>query len=94
MHPSRSSFLILIPANSHPDCRATHVKAGTCSNGSTITRITLERRALDVLRDKMMVPDAMAEFIVAYNEEVAAARAAAAREHIARAAELVEVDRK
>ena len=73
---------------------AMHVKAGTCSNGSTITRIALERRVLDALRDKMMAPDAMAEFIVAYNDEVTAARMAAAREQVARAAELVEIDRK
>ena len=47
--------------------------------------LTLERRVLDALWDKKMEPDVMAEFIVAYNEEVAAAvRAAAAREHIGR----------
>lgn len=73
---------------------AMHVKAGTCSNGSTITRTAVERRVLDALRDKMMAPDAMAEFIVAYNDEVAAARTAAARELVVRAAELVEIDRK
>ena len=73
---------------------AMHVKAGTCSNGSTITRMALERRVLDALRDKMMAPDVMAAFIAAYNDEAAAVRAAAAREHTARAAELVEINRK
>ena len=73
---------------------AMHVKAGTCSNGSTITRMALERRVLDALRDKMMAPDVIAEFIVAYNDEAAAVRAAAAREQTARVAELVEIDRK
>ena len=53
---------------------AMHIKAGTCSNGNTITRKALERRVLDALRDKMMAPDALAEFIVAYNDEVAAVR--------------------
>lgn len=44
---------------------AMHVKAGTCSNGSTISRAALERRVLDALRDKMMPPDAMTAFIMA-----------------------------
>ena len=73
---------------------ATHVKAGTCQNGNTIVRPALERRVLDALRDKMMAPDAIAAFIVAYNEEVAAARAAQAHERAPRGAELVEIDRK
>ena len=73
---------------------ATHIKAGTCSNGNTITRLALERRVLDALRDKMMAPDAMAEFILAYNTEVAAVRAAQAHERVAQGAELIEVDRK
>jgi DNA invertase Pin-like site-specific DNA recombinase len=59
---------------------ATRRAKGTCSNDKTITRQRIETRVLGGLRDKLMAPELVAEFIRAYQEEFnAAAKTAASR---------------
>ncbi len=42
---------------------------GTCSNERTITRQEVEERVIGGLKDKMLTPDLVAEFVDAYREE-------------------------
>jgi hypothetical protein len=65
---------------------------GTCSNDKAITRQRIEARVLGGLKDKLMAPELVAEFVRAFQEEInAAARTAAARcEELKREAEVVE----
>jgi site-specific DNA recombinase len=42
---------------------------GSCANGRTINRETLETRVLEGLRDRLMVPEAAAEAMRVYAEE-------------------------
>src|SRR5215472_10777142 len=71
---------------------ATRRAKGTCSNDKTIIRQRIETRVLSGLRDKLMAPELVAEFIRAYQEEInAAAKMAASRgEELKREAETVE----
>src|SRR5690242_7696322 len=71
---------------------ATRRAKGTCSNDKTITRQRIETRVLGGLRDKLMAPELVAEFIRAYQEEInAAAKTAASRgTELKREAEAVE----
>jgi site-specific DNA recombinase len=71
---------------------ATRRAKGTCSNDRTITRQRIEARVLGGLKDKLMAPELVAEFVRALQEEInAAAEAAAARtEQLKRQAEAVE----
>jgi DNA invertase Pin-like site-specific DNA recombinase len=71
---------------------ATRRAKGTCSNDKTITRQRIEARVLGGLKDKLMAPELVAEFVRAFQEEMnAAARTAAARgEELKREAEAVE----
>jgi site-specific DNA recombinase len=46
-----------------------HVMNGSCANGRTIARETLEARMLEGLRDHLMAPDIAAEAMRAYAEE-------------------------
>jgi DNA invertase Pin-like site-specific DNA recombinase len=71
---------------------ATRRAKGTCNNDKSITRQRIETRVLGGLRDKLMAPELVAEFIQAYQEEFnAAAKTAASRgEELKREAEAVE----
>jgi DNA invertase Pin-like site-specific DNA recombinase len=71
---------------------ATRRAKGTCSNDKTITRQRIEARVLGGLRDKLMAPELVAEFVRAFQEEInAAAEAAASRaEQLKREAEAIE----
>jgi len=71
---------------------ATHRAKGTCANGQSITRQGIEVRVLSGLKEKLMAPELVAEFVRSFQEEIeAAARAAAARaDGLKREAEAVE----
>jgi site-specific DNA recombinase len=71
---------------------ATRRAKGTCSNDKTITRQRIETRVLGGLRDKLMAPELVAEFIRAFQEEInAAAKTAANRgAELKREAETIE----
>jgi site-specific DNA recombinase len=71
---------------------ATRRAKGTCSNDKTITRQRIESRVLGGLKDKLMAPEMVAEFIRAFQEEfnAAARTAAAGGEERKREAEAVE----
>jgi len=71
---------------------ATRRAKGTCSNDRTITRQKIEARVLGGLKDKLMAPELVAEFIRSYQAEInAAAKAAVARSgELKREAEAVE----
>src|SRR5215472_18931299 len=71
---------------------ATRRAKGTCSNDKTVTRQRIEARVLGGLKDKLMAPELVAEFVRAFQEEMnAAARTAAARgEELKREAKAVE----
>jgi DNA invertase Pin-like site-specific DNA recombinase len=71
---------------------ATRRAKGTCSNDKTITRQRIEARVLGALKDKLMAPELVAEFVRAFQEEInAAAEATAARAlQLTREAEVVE----
>ncbi len=49
---------------------ATHRSKGTCLNGSTISRQRIEARALGALKERMVTPDLVEEFIRTFEEEV------------------------
>ncbi|MGK9171592.1 recombinase family protein [Inquilinus limosus] len=49
---------------------STNVNKGTCSNGRTIDRLDLERRVLVGLKDRLLAPEAAAEAMRAYTEEL------------------------
>ena len=59
---------------------ATRRAKGTCSNRTTVTRRALEARVLGGLKEKLMAPELIAEFVRTFQEEInAAARAVALR---------------
>jgi site-specific DNA recombinase len=69
-------------------------KQGTCSNTQGIRRSELERLVLDALRDQLMEPDLVAEFVTAFTAEWnrLAAEASAGRDGAAR--DLAATERK
>jgi len=67
---------------------------GTCTNDISITRQAVEVRVLGGLKEKLLAPELVAEFVHAYEEEVRAASAAAATDRRQREAELDSVERK
>jgi hypothetical protein len=52
---------------------ATRRAKGTCNNAKTITRQKIEARVLGGLKDKLMAPELIAEFVRAFQEEMNAA---------------------
>ena len=73
---------------------AAHTKSGTCINGSTISRASVEERVLGSLRDRMLSPDLVATFIQSYQAELAAERAEHARTAAAGRHDLDDVCRR
>ena len=65
---------------------ATRRAKGTCSNDISITRQAIEARVLSGLKDRLLAPELVAEFVQAFQDEVRAATTAAAgrrRHHVA-----------
>ena len=73
---------------------AAHTKSGTCVNGSTIARASVERRVLGALQDRIMTPELLAAFIEGYNAELADSRSEARQRTAATRSELATVQRK
>ena len=48
---------------------ATRRQKGTCDNGRTITRQQIEARVFDGLKERLLAPDLVAEFVSAVQEE-------------------------
>ncbi|SDI97061.1 zinc ribbon domain-containing protein [Alloyangia pacifica] len=69
-------------------------KLGTCDARKSIKRAVLEEAVLDLLRDRLMQPDAVAEFVSAFTRTANAERASetASRQQAAKA--LKELERK
>jgi site-specific DNA recombinase len=65
-------------------------KLGTCSERKAIRRPVLEGYVLNLVRDNLMEPEAVTDFVGAYHQEVNAGRDAAAAERHLHEAELVE----
>jgi site-specific DNA recombinase len=49
---------------------ATHRNKGTCANSATVSRQEIEARVLTGLKDRLMAPELVREFIRAFHEEV------------------------
>jgi hypothetical protein len=73
---------------------ATRRGKGTCTNTSTIMRQHLEARILSGLKDRMLAPDLVAEFVRAFAQEAAAIRAEAAGTQIRIKDDLADVQRR
>ncbi len=73
---------------------ATRRQKGACDNGRTITRQQVESRVLEGLKERLLAPDLVAEFVSALQDEVAAARSRAKKDDASRSKKLAEVERK
>ena len=73
---------------------ATRRHKGTCDNGATITRQRIEARVLSGIKDSLLAPEMVREFLKAYSEELAAADRDAGRERARLEAELADTNRK
>jgi site-specific DNA recombinase len=69
-------------------------KLGTCGERKAIRRPVLEGFVLELVRDRLMEPDAVKAFVSAYHQEINAGRDAAAADALLHEAELVERQRK
>lgn len=67
---------------------------GTCGNRRSIRRHDLETVILDGLKERLMAPDMVADFIAAFTQEVNSTRAAAEQTRQRREQELAGVTRK
>jgi site-specific DNA recombinase len=63
-------------------------KLGTCGERKAIRRPVLEGYVLDLVRDRLMEPDAVKAFVSAYHQEINAGRDAAAAERARRQKDL------
>ena len=73
---------------------ATHRSKGTCDNTRTILRQRVERRVLAGLKDRLLAPDLVAEFVRAFAEEMAAAHRRAVGMRSQLDAQLADVERR
>ena len=73
---------------------ATRRCKGTCDNGVTIRRQIIESRVLGGLKDHMLAPDLVAEFVRAFAEEMATAQRDAAGVSQRLKGELADVERR
>jgi hypothetical protein len=67
---------------------------GTCANRRSIRRYVLENVILDGLKERLMAPDLVAEFIAAFTQEINTVRAAADQTRKRQEQELAGVTRK
>ena len=73
---------------------ATRRSKSTCDNSHTIQRQRLERRVLSGLKDRMLAPDLVAEFMRAFAEETAALQRESAGASARLSRELADVERR
>ena len=73
---------------------ATHRGKGTCSNITTIRRQHLEARVLSGLKERMLAPELVAEFVQAFTEELAMLRRTARSEEVRLQSELADISRR
>src|SRR5579875_3695602 len=73
---------------------AAHRQKGTCPNSRTIVRDRVEARILGGLKERMLTPDLVAEFVRTLAAETAEAQAAAASTRTRLERELAEVERR
>ena len=73
---------------------AAHRSKGTCTNALLIGRHTLEDRVLCGLKERMMAPDLVADFVDAFNAEMRKLATSAEYETLAAKRTLAEIERK
>ena len=73
---------------------ATRRQKGTCDNAHTITRQQIESRVLDGLKQRLLAPDLVADFMAAVQEELASARQRWQADASRRQKKLAEIERK
>jgi site-specific DNA recombinase len=73
---------------------ATHRNKGTCANSASIRRQEIEARVLAGLKDRLMAPELVREFIRAFHEEVNRAGAELEKQIKSDALELQSLERK
>jgi site-specific DNA recombinase len=73
---------------------AAHRSKGTCTNALLIGRHTLEDRVLCGLKERMMEPDLVADFVDAFNAEMRKLATSAEYETLAAKRTLAEIERK
>jgi hypothetical protein len=73
---------------------ATHRSKGTCENTRTILRQRIEHRVLSGLKERMLAPDLVAEFIRAFAKEMAVAHQQAVASRSELDVQLADVERR
>ena len=73
---------------------STHVQRGTCPNGRTVRVSTLEQSVLGGLREKLMHPDLLAEYVREYHAGLKDAQERVTRERASAERALAEASRK
>jgi hypothetical protein len=73
---------------------AARKQKGTCDNGRTITRREIESRVLDGLKERLLAPDLIAEFMTAMQEQVDSLHRERKANDAKRVRKLAEIDRK
>jgi len=73
---------------------ATRRGKGTCENNRTIDRRRIETRVLGGIKEGLLAPELVADFVRGYAEELAAAEREAGRQRTRAEAELADVDRR
>jgi site-specific DNA recombinase len=73
---------------------ANHFNRGTCQNGRTINRFALESRVLTGLKQRLLTPDLVAEFVKEFQVEWNRLQAERQAEHDHRARRLADVERR
>jgi site-specific DNA recombinase len=73
---------------------ATRRSKGTCDNASTITRQAVERRVLGGLRERMLTPDLVEEFVRTFEAELASVQKSATTNRRVLADKLNDVQRR
>jgi site-specific DNA recombinase len=73
---------------------ATRRGKGTCTNDRTIMRERIEARVLDALRERMLTPELVEEFVLTFNAEITKAQHRAVTDQASVAKELDKVERR
>ncbi len=73
---------------------AAHKARGTCANSRTLKRQAIEARVLAGLKDRLMAPDLVAEFVAEFQAEVNRSARAAERRAAATRRDLAAVERR
>jgi site-specific DNA recombinase len=72
----------------------TRKQKGTCDNARTISRREIEARVLEGLKERLLAPELVAEFMKAMQHELAALRRERKANNAKRMRKLTEIDRK